>query len=149
MKFKQKDTVEIRKYVRQVTRIPVEVTLDYSDNISAGDDTITNISLGGLALVAEDPIDVNESIQVRCPILNNDTQLSGKVVWCEKSRHGYEIGLDFDDPAEIERMKIIDQIIDIEKFRKLVAEQEGRHLTSEQAAREWASQYTGKFSATS
>lgn len=149
MKFKQKDTIEIRKYVRQVTGMPVEVTLDYSDNISADDDTITNISLGGLALAAEDPIDINESVQVRCPILSNDAQLSGKVIWCKKSRHGYEIGLNFDDPAEIERIKIFDQIVDIEKFRKLVAEQEGRHLSSEQAAQEWASQYTGKFSATS
>lgn len=149
MKFKQKDTVEIRKYVRQVTGIPVAVTLDYSDNISADDDTITNISLGGLALVAEDPIDIDESVQVRCPILDNDVQLSGKVVWCKKSRQGYEIGLNFGDPAEIERMKVIDQIVEIEKFRKLVAEQEGRYLSSEQAAREWASQYTGKFAATS
>ena len=149
MKFKQKDTVEIRKYVRQVTGIPVGVTLDYSDNISADDDTITNISLGGLALVAEDPIDINESLQVHCPILNNDAQLSGKVIWCEKSRDGYEVGLEFDDPAEIERMRIIDQIIDIEKFRNQVAEQEGRQLSSVQAAREWVSQYTGKFAATS
>ena len=149
MKFKQKDTVEIRKYVRQVTGIPVEVTLDYSDNLDADNDTITNISLGGLALVAEDPVDINEALQVRCPILNNDAQLSGKVIWCEKSRHGYEIGLEFDDPAEIERMRIIDQIIDIEKFRNQVASREGRHLSSEQAAREWVSQYTGKFTATS
>lgn len=149
MKFKQKDTVEIRRYVRQVTGIPMEVTLDYSNNFSAGSDTITNISLGGLALAAEDPIDINESIKVRCPILNNDAQLSGKVIWCEKSRHGYEIGLEFDDPAQIERMRIIDQIIDIEKFRNQVAKQEGRRLSSEQAAREWISQYTGIFAATS
>lgn len=149
MKFKQKDTVEIRRYVRQVTGIPMVVTLDHSKNLSADGDTISNISLGGLALVAEDPIDINESIKVRCPILNNDAQLSGKVIWCEKSQNGYEIGLEFDDPAQIERMRIIDQIIDIEKYRNQVARQEGRHLSSEQAAREWISQYTGDFAATS
>lgn len=148
MKFEVKDTVEIRRRVRLVTGIPVEVTLDYSDNLGADDDTITNISLGGLALLAEDPVDINESLKVRCPILSNDSQLSGKVIWCEKSQHGYEIGLEFDDPAEIERMRIIDQIIDIEEFRNRVAKQEGRNLGSEQAAREWVSQYTGKFTAT-
>jgi Tfp pilus assembly protein PilZ len=148
MKFKQKDTSEIRKYVRQVTGIPVEVTLDYSENINADDGTITNVSLGGLALVTEDPLDISESIQVRCPILNNEIELNGKVVWCEKSLRGYEIGLEFDDPAEIERLKVIDQICDIEQFRTQVAEQEGRHLSSEQATREWISQYTGNFTAT-
>ena len=148
MKFKQKDTSEIRKYVRQVTGIPVEVTLDYSENINADDDTITNISLGGLALVAEDPLDISESIQVRCPILNSEVQLSGKVVWCEKSPGGYEVGLEFNDPTEIEQLKIIDQIRDIEQFRTQVAEQEGRHLSSAQATREWVSQYTGNFTAT-
>ena len=148
MKFKQKDTSEIRKYVRQVTGIPVEVTLDYSENINADDDTITNISLGGLALVAEDPLDIGEFIQVRCPILNNEAQLSGKVIWCEKSLSGYEVGLEFNDPTEIEQLKIIDQICDIEQFRTQVAEQEGRHLSSEQATREWVSQHTGNFTAT-
>jgi hypothetical protein len=148
MKFKQKDTSEIRKYVRQVTGIPVEVALDYSKNIDADDDTITNISLGGLALVAEDPLDIGEFIQVRCPILNNEAQLSGKVIWCEKSLSGYEVGLEFNDPTEIEQLKIIDQICDIEQFRTQVAEQEGRHLSSEQATREWVSQYTGNFTAT-
>jgi Tfp pilus assembly protein PilZ len=148
MKFKQKDTSEIRKYVRQVTGIPVEVALDYSENIGADDDTITNISLGGLAIVAEDPLDIGEFIQVRCPILNNEAQLSGKVIWCEKSLRGYEVGLEFNDPAEIEQLKIIDQICDIEQFRTQVAEQEGRHLSSEQATREWVSQHTGNFTAT-
>ena len=108
MKFKQKDTSEIRKYVRQVTGIPVEVALDYSENIYADDDTITNISLGGLALVAEDPLDIGEFIQVRCPILNNEAQLSGKVIWCEKSLSGYEVGLEFNDPTQIEQLKIVE-----------------------------------------
>jgi Tfp pilus assembly protein PilZ len=148
MKFKQKDTIEIRKYVRQVTGIPVEVTLDYNENVYADDDTITNISLGGLALVAEDPLDIGEFIQVRCPILNNEAKLSGKVVWCEKSLHGYEVGLEFNDPTQIEQLKVVEQIRDIEQFRTQVAEQEGRHLSSEQATREWVSQYTGSFTAT-
>jgi c-di-GMP-binding flagellar brake protein YcgR len=148
MKFKQKDTIEIRRYVRSVMGIPVEVKIDYSDNLDDDDDTITNISLGGLALVSEDPIDLNESIRVACPHLNNDAKLSGKVIWCQKSRQGYEIGLDFDDPTALERMKIIDQTIDIERFRKTVEDREGRQLSDEQATKEWVSRYTGTFSAT-
>ncbi len=143
----QEDNTAIRRYVRQVTGIPVEVSLEYRPDYRADDDTITNISLGGLCFVASDRLDVDESIQVRVPLLNQESSLAGRVVWCEKSERGYEVGLEFDNPDEVERLKMIDQICQIEQFRQQVEQQDGRDLSSEEAAREWIRRYAGEFSA--
>lgn len=143
----QEDNTAIRRHVRHVTGIPIEVSLDYQQNYQAAEDTITNVSLGGLCFVANDRLDINESIQVRFPVLDEETLIDGKVVWCNKTAKGYEVGLEFNNPAEVERLKMIDQIRQIEDFRNDTERQDGRKLSSEQAAREWISSCVGNFSA--
>lgn len=143
----QEDNTAIRRHVRQVTGIPVEVTLDYRNHLRVEEDTITNISLGGLCFVADDRLEIDAAIKVRMPVLDQDSQLDGKVVWCNKTRNGYEIGLEFDDPAQVERLKMIDQIREIENFRRDQELRDGRKLSSEEAAREWVRQFAGEFSA--
>ena len=143
----QEDNTAIRRYIRQVTGMPIEVSLDYRPDYQADDDTITNISLGGLCFIASDRLEVDESIQVRVPLINPDSSLNGRVVWCNKSTAGYEVGLEFDDPEEVERLKMIEQICQIEKFRQEVERRDGRKLNSEDAAREWITTYAGEFNA--
>jgi hypothetical protein len=82
----QEDNAAIRRHVRQVTGIQIEVTLDYRDNYPVEADNITNI-------------------------------------------------------------KMIEQISQIENFRREVEQRDGRKLNSEQAAREWVSKYAGDFPA--
>ncbi len=133
----QEDNTAIRRHIRHVTGIPIEVSLDYNPDYQSEDDSITNVSLGGLRFVASDRLDINESIDVRFPLLNQETSLEGKVVWCNRTAKGYEVGLQFADTTEVERLKTIDQICQIESFRKNQEQQEGRSLSSEQAACEW------------
>lgn len=143
------DNTTIRKHVRHVTGIPIQVKLDYAttDFEDGNEDTITNVSLGGLSFIADDRLEIAETIQVRFPVLYLDTTLSGKVIWCQKTRKGYEVGLEFDDKDEMERLKMIDQITDIEQYRRRKETIEGRQISSEQAAREWVTKYAGSFSA--
>lgn len=143
----QEDNTAIRRHIRHVTGIPIEVSLDYQQNYQAADDTITNVSLGGLCFVADDRLEIDEAIQVRFPVLDEETQIDGKVVWCKKTAKGYEVGLEFTDAAEVERLKMIEQIRQIESFRSEMERQDGRKLSSEQAAREWIGKYAGEFSA--
>ncbi len=143
----QEDNTAIRRHVRHVTGIPIEVRLEYHENYHGDDDTITNVSLGGLCFVASDRLDVNESIKVRFPVLNREETLDGRVVWCNKTARGYEVGLEFDDPERVERLRMVDQICQIEHFREEVEQRDGRKMSSEEAAREWISKYAGEFSA--
>lgn len=143
------DNTSIRKHIRHITGIPIQIKPEFSptDFYDSNDDTITNVSLGGLSFIADDRLNIEDSIQVRFPILGNDTTLTGKVIWCEKSNQSYKVGLEFDDTEEVQRLKMIDQISDIESYRQRKEAIEGQPVSSEQAAREWVKQYTGDFSA--
>ncbi|MEM7565293.1 MAG: PilZ domain-containing protein [Pseudomonadota bacterium] len=143
------DITSIRRHARQISQIPAEVTLNLDNRLHTEIDEVTNISLGGMCFVAEEKFDISEAIQIRFPALQQGQALNGEVVWCNKLINGYEIGLRFDDPAEVERLKTVDQIIEIENYREKLERQEGRTLTSEQAATEWIKQYAGEFSALS
>ena len=143
----QEDNTAIRRHVRHVTGIPIEVIIDFNQSYHAEDESITNVSLGGLCFIASDRLDINESIQVRIPVLNQEHNLDGKVVWCNKTAKGYEVGLEFNDPDEVDRIKMIDQICQIESYRQDLEKSNGRKLSSEQAAREWVNRYAGDFSA--
>ena len=75
------DNTTIRKHIRHVTGIPIQVKIAFTsmDFDDVNEDSITNVSLGGLSFIADDRLDIEESIQVRFPILGNETALTGKV----------------------------------------------------------------------
>ncbi|MDJ0776933.1 MAG: PilZ domain-containing protein [Gammaproteobacteria bacterium] len=143
----QEDTTAIRRHVRLVTGIPIEITLDYRHTHYAAEDAVTNISAGGLCFVASDRLDPGETAQVRIPILARDNQIDGRVVWCNKTARGYEVGLEFDDPERVEHMQLIEYISQIESYRREAEQNDGLQLSTEQAAREWIRRYAGEFSA--
>ena len=145
----QEDNTQTREYIRLITGIPIEVHVEYNQNYQMSEDIVTNISFGGLSFIATDRLGIDKSTQVRFPVLGREIVVTGKVVWCEKTNRGYQVGLKFDDPNEIERLKIIEQTFEIERYRGEIEQQEGRELSSLQAAREWSSKYAGDFSSLS
>ncbi len=137
----------IRKYIRHPSDVPIQVVLDRVEIENEDDTTVTNVSLGGLSFVSHQALDILEKVQVCIPILEKDNYLSGTVVWCEKSSDGYEVGLEFESSKEVFRLRMIEQICHIEHYRKEVERQHGRQLNTEEAAKEWISQYAGDFPA--
>ena len=143
------DNTTIRKFIRHPADVPIQVTLDWVDdeNDETVDQTITNVSLGGLAFVSTNPLELLQRVKVSIPVLNQDNHLVGNVVWCEKKDQSYEIGIEFENSRDVFRLRMIEQICHIEHYRKEVERQEGRQLSSQEAAREWISKYAGDFPA--
>ena len=139
----------IRKYIRHPAEVPIQVDLDWvgEDGDETIDQTITNVSLGGLAFISEKPIDLLERVQICIPVLGQNSFLIGNVVWCESADSGYEVGVEFENSRDIYRLRMIEQICHIEHYRKEVERVEGRQLTSQEAAKEWISKYAGDFPA--
>ena len=129
--------------------MPIDVALDWADDDDdeTVDQTITNVSLGGLAFVSPRPLDVLERVRISIPILDQETVLVGNVVWCEKAEAGYEIGIEFERSRDVYRLRMIEQICHIEHYRNEIARVEGRKLSPQEAAREWISKYAGDFPA--
>ena len=111
------------------------------------DTTLTNVSLGGLSFISSRKLQILDRVRVCIPILKKENCLTGRVVWCEKAAAGYEIGLEFERSQEIFRLRMIEQICHIEHYRKEIESQQGRKLSTEEAAKEWISEYAGDFPA--
>ena len=139
----------IRKFIRHPADVPIQVTLECTEdeNDETVDQTITNVSLGGLAFVSPKPLEVLQRVSVCIPLLQEDSHLVGIVVWCEKAGKSYEIGIEFEKSRDVFRLRMIEQICHIEHYRKEVERLEGRKLSSHEAAGEWISKYAGDFPA--
>ena len=143
------DNTTIRKFIRHPSDAPIQVTLDWAEeeNDETVDQTITNVSLGGLAFVSQTPFEVLQRVRVCIPLLQQDNHLIGNVVWCEKSGRNYEIGIEFEKSRDVFRLRMIEQICHIEHYRKEVERLEGRELSAQEAAGEWISKFAGDFPA--
>ena len=144
-----KNKSTIRKYIRHPVDVPIQVTPDWveDEHDETLDQTITNVSLGGLAFVSPKPLQVLDRVQVCIPFLERDNTLVGNVVWCDRSGNGYEIGIEFEKSRDVFRLRMIEQICHIEHYRKEILLQEGRELTTQEAASEWIAKYASDFPA--
>jgi predicted SPOUT superfamily RNA methylase MTH1 len=124
----------------RVSRDSIAESEDDSD-----DQTITNVGLGGLAFLSSRPLEVQQRVTVSIPVLEQENELTGNVVWCEKADQGYEIGIEFERSRDNYRLRMIEQICHIEHYRREVERLEGRKLSSQQAAQEWIAAYAEDF----
>ena len=143
------DKSTIRKFIRHPVDVPIQVALDWVDDEDdeTGDQTTTNVSLGGLAFISSKPLEVLQRVRISIPVLQQENHLVGNVVWCEKSGRAYEIGIEFEHSRDVFRLRMIEQICHIEHYRKEVEQHQGRKLSSQEAAREWISKYADDFPA--
>ena len=127
--------------------MPIRVSADSveEDEGDSDDQTITNVGLGGLALLSSRPLEVLQRVRVSIPVLEQENELIGNVVWCEKSGQGYEIGVEFEGSRDNYRLRMIEQICHIEHYRREVERLEGRKLSSQEAAQEWIAAYAEDF----
>jgi hypothetical protein len=143
------DNTTIRKFIRHPVDVPIQVTSNWEedDNDETIDQTITNVSLGGLAFISLKPLEVLDRVRISISSLDRDSELIGNVVWCERSdtEDGYEIGVEFEKSRDVFRLRMIEQICHIEHYRKEVMRSEGRQLSAQEAASEWISKYAGDF----
>jgi hypothetical protein len=72
-------------------------------------------------------------------------EADGHIVWCDSTRDGYEIGVQFDDAKAAFGVRMIEQVCHIEQYRREMLETEGRKLSSEEAASEWINGHAPGF----
>lgn len=134
----------MRQFMRHPANITIEVTagseLDHAARCSH------NVGLGGLAFQSDRPLPKGTVIELRIPIVRPAFETRARVVWCRASEAGYDMGVEFLDPNDVFRARMVEQICHIEDYRAGVFRSEGRELTAEQAAMEWIGKYASQFS---
>jgi hypothetical protein len=138
------DTSESRRFIRHPTDIPVRWSL--GEIAPPGGEHLRNISEGGLAFESHHDIPVGASIDIHIPVVRPDVSVIGEVVWCRPIDGGrFEVGVRFTDAGQHFKMRMVEQVCHIEHYKKEAFANEGRTLTSEQAAMEWIKRFAKDF----
>ena len=143
-----------RRYIRHPTGIPIQIsTPDFSSKQSAESSLSTHahraltndVSGGGLSCESTKIMRAGEAVEVEISLNKPPFKTIGHVVWCKEQGSGYLVGIGFSDLATAFAVRMVEQVCHIEKYREKVLAEEGRQLSSEEAALEWIGKHAADF----
>ena len=133
----------MRKYIRHPTSIPIQVR---SDSRTSASVNASNLSAGGLSFLTNQLLEVGAIIEFLIPLVKPDYRGSGVIVWRRESQpKTFEVGVRFANDDEYFRVRMVEQVCQIEEYRQRVLIEEGRELDSEAAAMEWIARFASGF----
>ena len=132
-----------RRFIRHPSRMPIR--FDLQGDRTCCDERLCNVSEGGLCFVTKVMLDTGLAIRVTIPVLGEQFAADGIVAWCRSVGRGYEVGVRFVSQQDRFSVRMVEQLCYIEDYRRQVEREEGRHLTSEQAAEEWIERFADRF----
>ena len=132
----------MRIYIRHPTSIPIHVSTGQQNSTEV---LVNNLSTGGLCFFTDIPVKVGSVVDLMIPFVKPDYQGAGIIVWRRNQPpQGFEVGVRFANDDEYFRVRMVEQVCQIEEYRKQLAEV-GRNLSAEEAAYEWITQFASTF----
>ena len=132
----------MRSYIRHPANMPIEFNLQ-ADKASKTEH-MQNVSSGGLCFISDTAIPNGSHLNVTIPNLKYLFKEECLVMWCRKSGNKFKVGVRFNDNKTSYRMRMIEQICYIEKYREEMINK-GRELDWQQASQEWVAKYAKDF----
>jgi len=135
---------ERRKFFRHPVDIPIQV---FPQQLQAGEHVpMRDIGEGGIAFQTNVFFENGARLKVRIPHIHPPFEAVGVVCWHRRLDDQLEVGLMFMDEDAAFRVRMVEQICQIEKYRKQLLDQ-GRRVTFQTAAGEWIKKYAAGFGA--
>ena len=128
-----------RKHSRLASDLPVKVL--FEELVASESTYLNNISEGGMSFNSMRALEPGSLVNVRIPLNKPVFDFACRVVWCTKKGVEYTIGVEFIGSDTTFRQRLVAMVQDIDNYRLQVQEQQGRHLTGQQAALEWISRF--------
>ncbi len=132
-----------RRYIRHPSRMPIRFNLN--GDLPRRDEYMRNVGEGGLCFATLVALDPGLPIRLVIPVFGQPFEIDGAVVWCRVAGRAYEVGVAFLTPQDQFCVRMLEQLCYIEDYRTQVEREEGRTLSSEQAAAEWVERFADKF----
>lgn len=133
----------MRNFIRHASDIPLDVNIESSEQTHCN--KTVNISMGGISFVSEKKIRTGKRVSISVPSISDSFHFEGQVAWCQEFDDQFTIGIQFYDEEHSYTARMVEQICQIESYRNEVLKTQKRHLTSDEAAEEWISQYAHTF----
>lgn len=141
----------MRQFIRHPINIPIQVkVLSEPETASTNpaalpEHTTENIGMGGLAFHGTHQLLPGTLVEIHISDIPDPFVSQARVLWSREGEAGTELGVIFLSDDDAYRARMIEQICHIESYRRRVLEEQGRALTSQQAALEWVQHYAEKF----
>lgn len=134
----------MRKFVRHPSEFPADIheLSGQGEHLLA---QMTNISQGGMSCQVSRPIFEGCDVEVSVPAVDEECIGCGVVAWCKPGRGHFQIGVRFSDENSAYRARMVEQLCQIEAYRRACEAREGRFLDPDQAAKEWIDLYAADF----
>lgn len=132
----------MRRFVRHPSSIPIELSV--ARGRDAERTSLHNISTGGLACVVPWSLSAGCPVVFRIPMFWPEYRSHGVVAWCRPWRDVFEVGIQF-SAQDVFKVRMVEQLSQIESYRQQVLVEQGRTVDGEQAAREWITLHAGDF----
>lgn len=132
-----------RRFIRHPTRMPIR--FDLHGDVTRRDDHLRNISEGGVCFATTVALDPGQLLHLYIPLLGQQFEVEACVAWCRAVVGGHEVGVRFLSPQDLFCVRMVEQLCYIEDYRAEVAREEGRQLSSEEAAQEWIDRFSEQF----
>lgn len=133
-----------RRFIRHPSRVPISYDLPDGDDRHR-DEALRNVSDGGVCFFSREPLEQGATIRLRVPVFSDHFEADGTVAWCRHHGNGFEIGVAFASEQDRFAVRMVEQLCYIEEYRARVEREQGRSMSSEQAAAEWVARFAGEF----
>ncbi|TVZ38349.1 PilZ domain-containing protein [Alteromonadaceae bacterium 2753L.S.0a.02] len=140
----------MRQFIRHPSDIPIvyclgETMVEPVIRDPLASERLKDVSRGGLCFSADNPVRKGTPIHIEIPIENPPYEADGLVAWCRPEGDHFAVGVQFNEPSTRYSLRMVEQVCHIEHYRAKVLENEGRELTSQEAAAEWVEKYAAEF----
>ena len=133
----------MRQFIRHPSDVPIEYNL--GDVVAHTRDYLKDISHGGLCFLSKLRIAPGTIIHIQIPTCQPVFEADGIVMWCHAANGHYEVGVSLRDANTEFGVRMVEQVCQIEHYKKEVLAREGRSLSGEEAAVEWIKKHAASF----
>lgn len=131
----------MRKFTRNSTDIPIDVEIQSIEPKVIKDSKMVSISFGGLSCEVDQRVTVGCHVNISIPSVSPPYQGMGEVVWCKPVDAHFEIGVRFTMSDETTTSRMVQQVCQIEHYKNIVFDREGKLLDGRQAAEQWIAKH--------
>jgi hypothetical protein len=142
---------EKRACVRHIIKLPIRFREVKTSTKTATDfkkSHTKNFSEGGLLFLSSGPYAVGTVLELSFPVKDQIFKMRGKVAHAMRDPESgrFRIGICFSRAHHVFKVKMAEQLHQIDCFRKTLSEEQGREVTEEEAAEHWIHKFSSEFS---
>jgi len=132
----------MRSFIRHPSEMPIEVL---GSDVPQTGPSLRDVGFGGLSFRYPRSVPVGARMRVRIAVTRPQFEADCRVVWCLPEGEAFQVGVAFLDKEDLFRARMVEQLCQIEDYRRNLNEKQGRKLSSQEAALEWISKFAKGF----